>query len=459
MAAQKLYLTLILITVCLDKRNEFDDHPRRRHPEGLASRDWLHQCTLSKNTADGKVLVSSDSSSSPEFIQELLPSAERTALLYHLSYLCLGSFPEQERLIRERALKTQLLFGSSEALLLKCVGMSRNLVTLLLPSLKVAAEKNKPELALKFLEKAKGWISDIITDVKEIVKKYDEHNTDVASLTSNFNKEKEEAKKKEQVLTGEMKELQKIIDDLEAKLLSINKQIEDYEKKIEEKNLEIRELISNITSTMKEKQTCTGRCTTGFDLYSMIVPFAERIINYIFEMISSSEEEVQLRALRADLTEITEAQKSLKKEERHIQDKLMDNQLKLIKLQTENGQMPSITLLDDVQQSLSRIQKSLVQLQNFWEKVGSLLDTMKESTFTGEIWIEDLTDMKEEFLKSIYAAEEEWTQFGNSCKKGYHILSVQANQAYRFLEISPSSLSEEERQKEYESVKEKLENI
>lgn len=68
--------------------------------------------------------------------------------------------------------------------------------------------------------------------------------------------------------------------------------------------------------------------------------------------------------------------------------------------------MPSITLLDDVQQSLSRIQKSLVQLQKFWEKVGSLLDTMKERTFTGEIWIEDLTDMKEEFLKSIDAAEE-----------------------------------------------------
>lgn len=144
----------------------------------------------------------------------------------------------------------------------------------------------------------------------------------------------------QQVLTGKMRELQKIIDDLEAKLLSINKQIEDYDKKIEEKNLEIRELISNITSTMREKtkQTCTGRCTTGFDIYSMIVPFAERIISYIFEMISSSEEEVLLRALRADLFEITEAQKSLKKEERDIQNKLMDNQLKLVKLQTENGE-------------------------------------------------------------------------------------------------------------------------
>ncbi|KAL0150650.1 hypothetical protein M9458_054067, partial [Cirrhinus mrigala] len=64
-------------------------------------------------------VVASDFAWSPEFLQELLPSAKRTALLYHLSYLCLGSFPKLERLIRERALDTQLLFGSSEAVLMK----------------------------------------------------------------------------------------------------------------------------------------------------------------------------------------------------------------------------------------------------------------------------------------------------------------------------------------------------
>lgn len=59
------------------------------------------------------------SSWSPGFVQELLPSAERTALLYQLSYLCLGQFPKLERLLRDRALETQMLFGSSEAVLLK----------------------------------------------------------------------------------------------------------------------------------------------------------------------------------------------------------------------------------------------------------------------------------------------------------------------------------------------------
>lgn len=56
---------------------------------------------------------------SPDFVKELLPSAQRTALLYHLSYLCLANFPKLERELRERAVETQLLFGSSEALLLK----------------------------------------------------------------------------------------------------------------------------------------------------------------------------------------------------------------------------------------------------------------------------------------------------------------------------------------------------
>ncbi|XP_048030851.1 paramyosin-like isoform X2 [Megalobrama amblycephala] len=392
--------------------------------------------------ADGKELVSSDSTGSPEFIQQLLPSAERTALLYHLSYLCLGGFPNLERLIRKRAVETQLLFGSSEALLMKCAGTSNNLVKSLLPSLKLAAEKNKPQFARKFLERAKEWIDSIVMDVKEIVKKYDEHNSDVAATTSDFNTEKEEAKKKQQQQTSEMKELQKIIDDLEAQHANISKEIQDSEKKIEEKNSEIHELIN-------ETQT-----NTDVAIFSMIVPFLESIISFIYKMKYTSMKD-ELRALHDDLTKTTEAQKRLKEEECDIQNKLMDNQLNLAKLKIENDQVLSIIHLDEVQKCLSRIQQILIQLQKFWEKVGSLLDTLKEKTSARDVWI----DMKEEFLQSIDAAKEEWTKFGINCMNANKIFSIQANDAYRFLEVSPSSLSEEERMKEYQSVKEKLEKI
>lgn len=43
--------------------------------------------------------------------------------------------------------------------------------------------------------------------------------------------------------------------------------------------------------------------------------------------------------------------------------------------------------------------------------------------------------------------------------KANQIFSVQSSQAYSFLEINPSSLSEDEWKKECESVKEKLEKI
>ncbi|ROI50558.1 hypothetical protein DPX16_0591 [Anabarilius grahami] len=118
-------------------------------------------------------LVISESSWSPEFIQELLPSAERTALLYHLSFLCLGGFPKLERKIRDQAIETQMLFGSSEAVLLKCAGTSSNLVTSLFPILIKAVEKNKPKLAVIYLEKARTWIKDIIRAVDDMVERCD----------------------------------------------------------------------------------------------------------------------------------------------------------------------------------------------------------------------------------------------------------------------------------------------
>ncbi|XDV48224.1 hypothetical protein PO909_017674 [Leuciscus waleckii] len=366
-----------------------------------------------------------------------------------MSYLCLGKVPEMERLIRERALETQLLFGSSEALLLKCVGTSENLVTSLLPSLKVAAEKNKPQLALKFLEKSKKWISDIIIDVKDILKRYDKHNSDVTSSTSDIITVRKEIEEKLQQQTSKMKALQKIIDGLEANLLNISKEIEDYEKKIDKKNSEIHEFFIRITSNKEEKTTGPS---VDFTAYSMMVPFVESVIRFVSKKITSTTENYQMMALHADLSEITEAQNRLKEQEWDIQNQLMDHQLKMAKLEIEND-------IDKVQKCLSRIQQNLAQLQKFWEKVGSMLDIMKERTFAGEIWVEDLTDMKEEFLESIDAAQEEWIKFGINSYKAYKIFSVQAIEAYMFLEISPSSLSEEEWEKEYESVKEKLQKI
>lgn len=49
--------------------------------------------------------------------------------------------------------------------------------------------------------------------------------------------------------------------------------------------------------------------------------------------------------------------------------------------------------------------------------------------------------------------------FGAGCKKASVIFKLQTKDAYKFLEVNPSSLSKEQWQAEYESVKEQLQKI
>lgn len=68
------------------------------------------------------------------------------------------------------------------------------------------------------------------------------------------------------------------------------------------------------------------------------------------------------------------------------------------------GVIPSPVHLKDVQKYLSQIQQILLELQKFWQKVGALLDTLKKKTFVNEDLIDELDDMKDDFLRSIEIA-------------------------------------------------------
>ncbi len=52
-----------------------------------------------------------------------------------------------------------------------------------------------------------------------------------------------------------------------------------------------------------------------------------------------------------------------------------------------------------------------------------------------------------------------WKRFGMCCQRVQGVFRVQSRDAYKFLEINPSSLSEEERKKQYVSITEKLNKI
>ncbi|XP_026057401.1 uncharacterized protein LOC113042632 [Carassius auratus] len=161
--------------------------------------------------------------------------------------------------------------------------------------------------------------------------------------------------------------------------------------------------------------------------------------------------------------------KSLEEEIAQLEEKMRTDknnwmtEIQLTELQKELGRYRMkqgvIFYLKEVQKFLSQIKQILVQLQKFWERVLSLLDTLKDKTLVVDNLTEDLDDLKEEFLTSIEAAREDWNNFGGSCRSAQGVFSIQSEDTYKFLEINTSSLSEDERRMLYESVMEKLNQI
>ncbi|KAI4883236.1 hypothetical protein NFI96_025463, partial [Prochilodus magdalenae] len=381
------------------------------------------------------------------FTEELLPSSQQVSLLYHISYLCLAKFPKLERLLRMRAVETQLLFGSSEAVLLKCVGTSKNLISSLFPMLTHAIEKNKPTLAIKYLEKARAWITEIIQDVEKIVQRYEVHNKDVATTTSDVITEKKETEKVLVQLSKEIEVLTDEIQKLEVQLKETNEQLAQKEKEIEAKNRELLSLVRDVAAK-----------NTGLGIFAAIVPFIGPIVSSIYKAATAPDVAEKVKALEIQLNQLTSDKVSLKQEVWGLQVKTIDLRMKLAKLQIDKGVIPEPTQLGEVQTYLSKIQKILIQLQKFWEHVFSLLGIIKDRTFVGEDLIEE-PDLKEEFLLSIQDASKSWESFGGSCFNAAQIFRVKSKDAYSFLEIDPSSLSEDVWQKEYDSVKDQLEQL
>ncbi|KAK2867470.1 hypothetical protein QQF64_023161 [Cirrhinus molitorella] len=378
--------------------------------------------------------------SSPEFVEELLPSAQRTALLYHLSYLCLANFPKLERELRKRAVETQLLFGSSEALLLKCVVTSNNLVSTLLPGLKVAVEKNKTVLAIKCLEKARAWITDIINRVKEMVDRYESHNQSVASCTSDVILEKTETEKKNKQTSQEIEALEKVVSDLQVELKKNAEELGRVEEKLEEKKREIDNHVRD-----------SSRKSNGLTILAALVPFVGAFVKSIYDTAAGPDVAAKTQTLSNEISNLYAEKSSLRNKEWNIQVKLTDVQLKLASMKIEQGSIPSPVHLAEVQTCLSRIQQILIQLQKFWESVRVMLEALEHNTFAKEDFIDEC-DLKDIFLTSIETALELWKSFGESCMKAKSIFCLQTKDAYKFLETNPSSLSPVEWKEQYDAV-------
>ncbi|CAM4724436.1 unnamed protein product [Leuciscus chuanchicus] len=172
-----------------------------------------------------------------------------------------------------------------------------------------------------------------------------------------------------------------------------------------------------------------------------------------------TENTAHLKALEAELNTLIADKTALKQKQWQVQLQMMDLEKKAAKASFDRNSIPGPVYLPEVQKSLTKIQDILIQLKNFWESVGQLLDSLEQTTFVGEALIEDLDELKDVFLDSIKIATEAWSCFGAGCQQASVIFKLQNKDAYKFLEVSPSSLSKEEWEKEYESVKKQLEEI
>ncbi|KAL4604995.1 hypothetical protein GN956_G25365 [Arapaima gigas] len=383
-----------------------------------------------------------------ESIVEMLPSAQKTALLFHQSYLCMANFPELERLIRSRATDSQQLFSSSAALLLQCVSTSDNMVNTLIPMLKKAIEKNKPVLAVKYLEKARRWIEDVIDRVDETVKKYEKLDKEVGSTASDVISTKIQTEAKKTETNKEAKSVTEEMKKVEERLKNMRTKVEKVERDIENEQSKLEKLVQDIASRNRK-----------FGIAAAVVPIIGWLVDTCQKLINEPGDNAAIQTLKMKLKQLGQEKQLLVQEEWKLESDMRPVRMELSKLNKTLGTIPDTGDLNEVQKCLSRIQQMLLKLKAFWEGVGVMLENLQQKTFAGEDMLEDLEEWKDDIITSLDSAQRAWGNFGVACLKVRGAFSIQSKDAYKFLEVNPSSLSEEEWQKQYDDVQKQLDAL
>ncbi|MGH0164041.1 UNVERIFIED_CONTAM: hypothetical protein FKN15_072195 [Acipenser sinensis] len=329
-----------------------------------------------------------------EMFNDLLPCSQKTALLFHLSYLCMANFPELERKLRAKATESQQLFSSSAILLLQCASTGDNIVKMLFPMIRTAVEKKNAVLAVKILEKAKSWIQDTCNKVDETVKKYERLDKDVGDTCSDVNKTKVEKEKEKGEKTTEAKALESRVNALEVKLESLKEESEEVEKSIKEENKKLEEMVNGIAERDRK-----------FAIAAAAVPIIGLVVYGFQKLINDPKDQAAMSVSKSRLEELNKQRKSLSSQSWKHEMELITLQMEYSKAQIKIGSVGDPSQLKDVQKCLTRIQQILNKMKQFWETTGVALENLKQKTFAGEDMIEFLGDCQGLFLQSLDVAE------------------------------------------------------
>lgn len=328
----------------------------------------------------------------------------------------------------------------------KCEVTSECLVSLLLPMLKNAIESNETKLTEMSLDTASKWIKEIVEKVKDMVDRYEQHKRSLASCTSDVIQEKTEKEQNVKQQSEKIKNLEEEVTSLKEDLKKKSDEIEENKKKIDQKNAELKNHFKNICHEHK-----------NLDLLAALIPFVGHIID---SFICSFTGVAQTTVLKDELSQLSSEKSNLRKEEWKIQVNMTNLQMQLATLKIQQGTTPDPVYLEEVQLFLSHIQQVLLEFLNFWKSVNEYLESLKKQTMAvkGILSVENLSNIKAYFLKTLDIAEKNWQSFGKTCLIAKKIFSSETKDAYKFLGCSPSPGSEEWEQ-EYKSVIEKLNEI
>ncbi|XP_069054365.1 uncharacterized protein [Lepisosteus oculatus] len=383
-----------------------------------------------------------------DMFRDLLPAAEKTALLFHLSYLCLATHPELERKLRLKATESQQLFASSEVLLLQCASTGTNIVGTMLPMIRTAVKKRNVQLAKMFLDKSKGWIKDICHQVDRSVEKYEALGRGVGDTCSDVVKTKADKEQQKKEKSAEAQALEGQSSKLDTSVKQLQGERDQMEKDIQDKNKELQGLIISI-----------GERDRKFAIVAAVVPILGNMINAIQKAANDPKDKAAVESLKVQLEELHKSKDAKVSELWQKEKELIRLQLDYAKVQIDIGSIGDPKMLAEVQKCLTRIQDILLQMKKFWETTGVALDILTKTTFAGEHMLDFLEECEADFLSSLDKAEPIWESFCNVCMHVRGMFILQSKEAYRFLEVSPSALSKEQWQQEYDGVVAQLDKL
>lgn len=281
-----------------------------------------------------------------------------------------------------------------------------------------------------------------------MVKKYGILSQNVATAASEVNTAK--------VQTG------KVMTQLTTELQALSSNVAHYDRIVREKQPELlrnQERIDVAAKDLRDVVSSIAIRNTNFGIAASIIPFIGPLIDAAQKAINSKDDSDRLELARDKLNDLRMKRSDLSRDLGQAETNRMHWQFQLTKGEFEVGVVPDPVHLPEVQQNLTRIQKILIELRSFWEKIEMLVKHLEQKTFADETLVEYLEVFKEDFLKSIECAAQAWVIFRDGCTNVRAIFALKTKDAYKFLERSPPSLKDRQWKPQYDTLKERLEKF